>query len=84
MDLPSQSRDSDSPIKSRRSQHSASKSKFERRVKMSRLVNLTALLLLVLACLQAASGKPHEEMTKDHATELANECKAETGATDGK
>ncbi|KAH8356864.1 general odorant-binding protein 19d [Drosophila serrata] len=49
---------------------------------MSRLVNLTALLVLVLMCLRAGSAKPHEEMTKDHATELANECKAETGATD--
>ncbi|XP_016996916.2 general odorant-binding protein 19d [Drosophila takahashii] len=53
---------------------------------MSRLVNKSALLLLGLVAmvclLGAASAKPHEEMTKDHAGELANECKAETGATD--
>ncbi|XP_037724571.1 general odorant-binding protein 19d isoform X2 [Drosophila subpulchrella] len=51
---------------------------------MSRLVNQSVLLLLVLVCLLgAASAKPHEELTKDHVTELANECKAETGASDG-
>ncbi|XP_037724568.1 general odorant-binding protein 19d isoform X1 [Drosophila subpulchrella] len=50
---------------------------------MSRLVNQSVLLLLVLVCLLgAASAKPHEELTKDHVTELANECKAETGASD--
>ncbi|XP_016971594.1 general odorant-binding protein 19d [Drosophila rhopaloa] len=49
---------------------------------MSRLVNLSVMFLLVLVCLGATFAKPHEEMTKDHATELANECKAETGATD--
>ncbi|XP_017067024.1 general odorant-binding protein 19d [Drosophila eugracilis] len=49
---------------------------------MSRLINLSVLLLIGLVCLGAAFAKPHEEMTKDHATELANECKAETGATD--
>ncbi|KAH8367925.1 hypothetical protein KR084_004361 [Drosophila pseudotakahashii] len=50
---------------------------------MSRLVNISALLLLGLVCLLgAASAKPHEDINKEHATQMANECKAETGATD--
>ncbi|KAH8295925.1 hypothetical protein KR018_000703 [Drosophila ironensis] len=52
---------------------------------MSRLlstISSSMLLLLLLVCLGSASAKPHEELTKDHATELAKECMAETGATD--
>lgn len=50
---------------------------------MSHLVHLTVLLLVGILCLGATSAKPHEEINRDHAAELANECKAETGATDG-
>ncbi|KAH8421441.1 hypothetical protein KR009_007896 [Drosophila setifemur] len=52
---------------------------------MSRLFGLSSMLLLLLVCLGAsgtASAKPHEEVTKDRAAELAHECQAETGATD--
>ncbi|XP_017052251.1 general odorant-binding protein 19d [Drosophila ficusphila] len=50
---------------------------------MSRPVSLSVVVLLVLVChLGASIAKPHEEMSKDHAAQLANECKAETGATD--
>nr|AAC46475.1 PBPRP-2 [Drosophila melanogaster] len=49
---------------------------------MSHLVHLTVLLLVGILCLGATSAKPHEEINRDHLLELANECKAETGATD--
>ncbi|XP_068156428.1 general odorant-binding protein 19d [Drosophila tropicalis] len=42
---------------------------------MLRIVCLAFLLAIVAA-------KPHEEITKEHATEVAHECKEETGATD--
>ncbi|XP_017129926.1 general odorant-binding protein 19d [Drosophila elegans] len=49
---------------------------------MSRLFNLSVMLLLGLVCLGTTLAKPQEGMTREHATQLANECKAETGATD--
>ncbi|XP_017100784.2 general odorant-binding protein 19d [Drosophila bipectinata] len=53
---------------------------------MPRLVSASSVLLLVLACLVLGSGsasaKPHEEMTQEHATKLAHDCQAETGASD--
>ncbi|XP_064539776.1 general odorant-binding protein 19d [Drosophila montana] len=47
---------------------------------MSRFVCL-AMLVVVLAAV-AVSAKPHEEINKEHAHEVAQECKTETGATD--
>ncbi|XP_039497444.1 general odorant-binding protein 19d [Drosophila santomea] len=49
---------------------------------MSHLVPLSVLLVVGLLCLGATTAKPHEEINRDHAVELAKECKAETGATD--
>lgn len=40
------------------------------------------MLVVVLAAV-AVSAKPHEEISKEHAHEVAQECKTETGATDG-
>ncbi|KAM8719959.1 hypothetical protein ACLKA7_006076 [Drosophila subpalustris] len=44
---------------------------------MSRL-----MCLLLLAVVAVVSSAPHEDLTKEHTAEVAQECKTETGATD--
>ncbi|KAH8272275.1 hypothetical protein KR044_004214 [Drosophila immigrans] len=46
---------------------------------MSHYSCLFAMLLLVAVAVSAA---PHEELTKEHVAEIAEECKTETGASD--
>ncbi|XP_023162265.1 general odorant-binding protein 19d [Drosophila hydei] len=46
---------------------------------MSRFLCFSVLVLLAAV---AVSSKPHEEFDKEHAAEVAEECKTETGATD--
>ncbi|XP_034490677.1 general odorant-binding protein 19d [Drosophila innubila] len=46
---------------------------------MSRLVCLGLLLLVAVV---AVSTAPHEDLSKEHTAEVAQECKTETGATD--
>ncbi|KAH8387905.1 hypothetical protein KR093_010284 [Drosophila rubida] len=46
---------------------------------MSHYSCLFAMLLLVAVAVSAA---PHEDITKEHAAEAAQECKTETGASD--
>ncbi|BFG02616.1 general odorant-binding protein 19d [Drosophila madeirensis] len=46
---------------------------------MSRLI---CLCLMLVVCLVAVSESKPQEPNKEHVAEMANECKAETGATD--
>ncbi|ALC49606.1 Pbprp2 [Drosophila busckii] len=48
---------------------------------MSRTICLSMLLLLLVAAV-AIQAKPHEELTKEHVHEVAEECKAESGASE--
>lgn len=47
---------------------------------MSRFVCFSVLVLLAAV---AVSSKPTEEYDKEHIAEVAEECKTESGATDG-
>lgn len=47
---------------------------------MSRLVCLALLVLVAAVAIDAA---PHEDYSREHVVEVAEECKTEAGATEG-
>lgn len=47
---------------------------------MSRLICLGMFLLVAAVAITAA---PHEDFSKEHVVEVAEECKTEAGATEG-
>ncbi|XP_001355620.2 general odorant-binding protein 19d [Drosophila pseudoobscura] len=49
---------------------------------MSRLVCLGLMLAVCLVAVSESESKPQDASNEEHVAEAANECKAETGATD--